>query len=36
MLVLFCRAGKEWCEAYFAASTDRPLRQLFVTREEDA
>lgn len=36
MLVLFCRAGTEWCDLHFAMSVDRLVCQFFVAREEEA
>lgn len=36
MLVLFCRARKEWRDVHFAASADRSVCQFFVARKEDA
>lgn len=36
MLVLFCRARKEWCDAHSTASADRLVSQFSVAREEDA
>lgn len=36
MLMLFCCAGLEWCDAHFTASAGQPFCQFFVAREEDA
>ena len=36
MLVLFCRARKEWRDVHFTVSADQSVCQLFGARKEDA
>ena len=36
MLMLFCRARKEWRNVHFTGSADQSACQFFVARKEDA